>query len=247
MSRRLEGNIALVTGSARGIGLETAHALAREGAQVAIGDLDGGAANRAAKSVGHEALGFQLDVRDEGSVVGVLDAVRRRLGVVQILVANAGISQDGFLHETTLADWQRVLAVNLTGTFLVCKHVVAGLLRIEGGGAIVCHASVSGLVALPTEPAYAASKAGVLGLVRAIAVDYAPRGIRCNAVCPGVVDSPMTKPLWERGLRNELSRRHPLGIGEPADVAALTTFLVSKEARWITGAVFAVDGGYTAL
>lgn len=230
---RLDGRVAVVTGAASGIGRAIAMRLAADGATV-VG-LD-----RVAVP-GTEVRA--CDVTDEAAVAAALADLER----IDVLVPCAGIGLEAGLLETSLEDFNRVLGVNLTGVFLCAKHAVP---RMPAGSSIVLVASMSGVVATDGEPAYCASKAGAIGLARALAVDLAGDGIRVNAVCPGVVDTPMLDELWEErgaGFRAELEAAHPLGrLGTPAEIANVVTFLASPESSFVTGAVWAADGGYTA-
>lgn len=241
MGARLDGKVAVVTGGGSGIGAATVRRLTEDGATVVALDLAADIAERA-----DPALGLACDITDEAAVAEALDLVVTRFGRVDVAVMNAGIALEVPLVEISLEQWNRVIGVNLTGSFLVAKHAVR---RMPAGGALVFHASMSGLVATADEPAYCASKAGVIGLSRAIAVDCAPQGIRSNCVCPGVVDTPMTREQF-RGheeFRDVVERAHPLGrFALPEEIAAATAFLASDDARFVTGTELVVDGGYTA-
>jgi len=238
---RLADRVIVVTGGGSGIGAATVRRLADEGAVTVSLDLD---EQRASAS--DPALGLACDVTDEASVSAALDTVVERYGRLDGAVLNAGIALEVPLIETTLDQWNRVIGVNLTGAFLVAKHAVS---RMTEGGALVFHASMSGLVATVDEPAYCASKAGVIGLSRAIAVDYAKRGIRSNAVCPGVVDTPMTREQFapHPEFRTAVEGMHPAGrFARPAEIAAATAYLLSDDSSFVTGTELVVDGGYTA-
>lgn len=239
---RLAGKRALVTGAARGIGLATARRLAAEGAQVAGLDLDRSEAE----------LALVADVSDEGAVERAFGEAVAAFGGLDIVVANAAtqiVGSDARADQLDLSVWQRTIDVNLTGTFLTAKHAARALLA-SGSGAIVCTASPAGTYGIaPGLDAYSASKAGVYGLVRVLAADYAKDGIRVNGVLPGLTDTPMND-WW----RNDRERRAaavqsvPLGrIATPEEVAAVIVFLASDDASYVTGAMWAVDGGLTAV
>jgi NAD(P)-dependent dehydrogenase (short-subunit alcohol dehydrogenase family) len=238
---RLQGKVCVVTGAASGIGRELVDVFVREGARVAALDRNPSVADGSAQ------LGLVCDVADEGSVQAAFDAVRGELGPVDALATCAGVALECRFEETPLDAWNHVLAVNLTGSFLCAKHAIP---RMEPGGSIVFISSMSALIATADEAAYCASKAGVIGLMRSIAVDCASVPIRSNCICPGVIDTPMNEPMWEeRGaeFRRMVEAGHPLGrLGQPADVAQMAAFLASDDSSFVTGAQFVVDGGYTA-
>ncbi|HEY4919235.1 MAG TPA: glucose 1-dehydrogenase [Xanthobacteraceae bacterium] len=247
---RVQDKVALITGGASGIGFATADLFAREGAKVVIGDIDRIAAERAVVTLGASFLA--LDVTREDDWIAVTDAVVREHGRLDILVNNAGIALSQDFETTTLDDWRRVMAVNLDGVFLGCKHAVR--VMKAGGGAIVNLSSVAGLIGDPRLAAYCASKGGVRLLTKSVALHCARRGygIRCNSVHPSFVETPMLDAMLARARDPEKARAGyaaaaPLGrIAQPNDVAQMILFLASDESAFTTGAEFVVDGGLTA-
>ena len=244
---RFVKNGAFITGGASGIGRATAIRLFQEGANVCIGDVDVEALNRTADELGVNAV--EVDVCSEKSVEVALKTAAQQLGGLDILVNSAGAAMRKAIETTAESDWRSVIGVNLEGTFFCIKHAMQ-YLEASAGGTIVNVASWhGGNATISNFSAYASSKAGVLGLTRSVALECAPRGIRVNAVCPGIIDTPMwRKSLSEFENPSELQRvasqKHPLGhIGEPEDVAAAIAFLASGEAKFITGTTLFVDGG----
>lgn len=233
----LSGRVCVVTGAASGIGRTTVEVCRDQGATVIGLDLAGGSDSIVC-----------CDVTSEDAVESAFSTVASCYGGVDALIACAGAQHQAIATETSLKDWQRMIDVNLTGVFLCAKHAIP---RFRTGGSIVAIASVSGLVATDGEAAYCSSKAGVIGLVRALAVDYANEGIRANAICPGVIDTPMNDVLWrERGaeFRNEVAELHPVGrLGSPREVAEVAAFLASPRSSFVTGATWTVDGGFSAV
>jgi NAD(P)-dependent dehydrogenase (short-subunit alcohol dehydrogenase family) len=254
-SGRISGKRAIITGAGMGIGRATALRFAHEGARVGLVDINRGAVSEVVSLItasGGEALPLIADVTDENQIGGAFDQVVARWGGLDVVVANAGIElvgEDAHAHELTKEVWDRTIAVNLTGIFLTCKHGIRALLA-SGGGSVICTASPTGLFGCaPGYSAYSASKAGVYGLTRVMANDYARHGIRVNAVIPGFTNTPMTKYFMEDDQEREsLLRTIPLGRpGEPEEVAAVMLFLASDEASYVTGAAWASDGGMTAI
>lgn len=250
---RLQNKRVLITGSGAGIGRATALKMAQEGALVAIADLREAAAQETAALVtaaGGQAYAFSVDVAEEGSVAALMTAVDDKLHGLDILVNNAGLVHpgDNGLEDTPLAAWNKTLAVNLTGVFLCAKQALPLLLQ-SGRGAMVNIASVVALVgsAYP-QIAYTAAKGGVLAMTREIAVLYARQGLRCNAVCPGPVDTALARAFFD-SENKWLSRRRymPRGrLGNVEEIANVISFLASDEAAYMNGAAVPVDGGISA-
>jgi len=232
----LAGEVAVVTGAAQGLGAAIADALEAEGAGVARTDLrDAGAA-------------YELDVTDRGSVERALGEIAERLGEPTILVSNAGINRIGPSETLPEERWQEVVEINLTGAFR-CAQAAGTRMLAAGRGSIVNVASISAFVGMPGRAAYCATKAGVVALTRVLAVEWAARGVRVNAVAPGYVGTPMVEQALEAGLlaADELADRTPFGrVASPAEIADAVVFLASPAARYVTGQTLVVDGGYLA-
>ena len=260
---RFEGQVALVTGGASGIGLASAARLLDEGATVVIADIDAAAGARAADEL--QARGIAGAPAPAGRVESVPadvtrgDDVRRLVDHVvaaheriDVLFNNAGIFEPGEVHEVGEVAWDRLLAVDLRSVYLV-SHAVVAVMLAQGGGAVVNNASVAGLVGDTKSAAYCASKGGVALLTKAMALDYAGRGIRVNAICCGEIDTPLfEREAGQLGMsvdayRAMLDEMHPMGrIGRPEEAAAAVAFLASDDASFITGVLLPVDGGYAA-
>ena len=244
---RFEGQVAIVTGGASGIGEAVCRRLAREGAKVVVADYDGAAAQALAATLGEaDAMAFPLDVADAAAVERLVQATRERFGGLHLAVNNAGIG--GPSHPTAdypLADWHRVIDVNLHGVMYSMKYQLPAMLA-GGGGAIVNMASILGSVGRSGSLPYVAAKHALLGMTRTTAIEYATQGIRVNAVGPAFIDTPLLSGL-DPAVRADLVGLHPAGrLGSAEEVAALTCFLLSEEASFITGSYHLVDGGYTA-
>lgn len=241
----LDAKTIFITGAASGIGRATARACLDAGARVAAADLRPAAEIEAALGAGTDALALTLDVSDEPAVCAAVAAAIARFGPIQGLVNCAGINAQGAAHTLDLALWQRALAVHLTGSFLLAKHVLPSMLAAKSG-AIVNVASVYGMTGGQGTTAYNSAKGGVLQLTRSLAADYGAAGIRVNAVSPGYIDTPMTDVLDKLPIKERFIAMHPLGRpGRPEEVASAIVFLLSDAASFITAANLPVDGGFS--
>ena len=242
---QLADQVALITGGARGIGKEMALLFAKEGADLALFDVNAQALEETAgelRALGRRAETFVVDVTNAGVVDEAVSKVLDKLGRIDILLNNAGITQDGLLVRMDEAQWDRVLDINLKGTFL-CTRAVAKVMLKARRGRIVSIASIVGLIGNPGQANYAASKAGIIGMTKAVAKELATRGVTCNAIAPGFIKTEMTERLSD-DAKQRLQALIPMGsLGEPSDVAQAALFLVSDAARYITGHVLVVDGG----
>jgi NAD(P)-dependent dehydrogenase (short-subunit alcohol dehydrogenase family) len=242
--RGLDERVVAISGGASGLGLATAQRLLSEGARVALLDIDG--PERAATQLGERAIGVRLDVADEAEVERAFEAVGAQWGRIDALFNNAGVgSASRPLIETELADLERMLRVNVTGAFLCMRELLRRALAARTPASIVNTASGTATRGAPNLGAYAASKAAVIAMTRTAALEVAPT-IRVNAVLPGPIDTPMTAGM-PASVRERVSARVPAGrFGTAQEVAGLVAWLLSDEAHYVTGALYAIDGGETA-
>jgi NAD(P)-dependent dehydrogenase (short-subunit alcohol dehydrogenase family) len=252
MTHRLTGTVTVITGAASGIGAACAQRFAQEGARIAgidIAKASDDSAWKAAEAAAPDAAFWLGDVRDEAGIETIVEEIVQRFGRIDSLVNAAGVSAGGAVDELDIAEWERVIGINLTGTFLVSKHVVRRM-KQHRAGSIVNLASIEGLEAMEAQAAYNASKGGVVLLTRNMAIDYGHLGIRVNCLCPGLIETPLTQILQMPELaavRQKFVEGHLLRrAGQPEEVASAALFLVSEDASFVSGASLTVDGGYTA-
>ncbi|MCY4385237.1 MAG: SDR family oxidoreductase [Nitrospinae bacterium] len=246
---KLEGHAAVVTGGASGIGLATAHTLADAGAAVVIADLNeeaGAGAAEALKDRGAQAQFVRTDVAEAGDVEALIAAVTERFGSLEILMHFAGVGKEILALETTLAEWNHIIAVNLTGSFLMMQ--AAGAVMVEAGyGRIISMSSVAGLRGGTGRAAYGASKGGVAALTRVMAAEWAPFGVTVNTLAPGPVETALVKRMHDEETRRSYLDRVPVNrYGAPEEVAAAALYLALPESGYINGVTLPVDGGFDA-
>jgi glucose 1-dehydrogenase len=255
---RLEGKIALITGSSTGIGQAIAVRFAREGAHVALNhrplddEPDSGRAKveeaqKAVLAAGSRCMLLEVDVSKEDQVVKMFEEVLGEFGDLHILVNNAGIQRCGPSHETTMMDFDRVIAVNLRGAYLCARRAIQHFLSRPGGGVIINNSSVHQTIPRPRYLSYAISKAGMANFTKTLALEYACRGIRINAIGPGVIDTPLKREAFtDPAVWSELKDRIPMGRpGTPEEIAAVVAFLASDDASYITGQTIYACGGFS--
>ena len=254
MPNRLGDKIAIITGAARGIGAKSAEIFADEGAAVALWDINterGEETTHQIQTAGGTAIFCQCDVTDAAQIAQAVDQVTSAFGPPTVLFNNAGIAVVGELEEISEADWERQYAVNVKSIYLVSRAVIP-LMRTAGGGTIINMASESAYVGFPMHPAYTSSKAAVVHLTRSMAVRYAEDNIRVNSLCPGTINTELYREFLAQqedpeAINREIEAMHPLGIGEPEDIAWAAVYLASDESRYMTGAPMLVEGGILCL
>lgn len=251
---RLPGKIAIITGGASGIGHEASKLFAREGAFVIVADKNEAAAHKVAAEIaeaGGKASAVGVDVAVAEQVRVMIDVAAASHGRIDILVNNAGYGIAGNVLETSIEDWNALMAVNVNGVFFGCKYAIP-VMRKQGGGVIVNTASTVSRVGIPNRAAYVASKGAVAALTRAVALDHVGDKIRCNAVAPGTIESPYFEEIFAKSpdpavLRRSLEARQPMNrLGQPGEIANAMLFLASDESSFCTGTTLFVDGGWTA-
>ena len=248
---RLEGKRAIVTGAGAGIGEAIATRLSSEGARVALADLDEQAAERVAGEIEGKTLVRRIDVTRAAEVEALVRGVLQEWGGLDVMVNNAGIGVAGTTPETSEDDWERLMAVNLKGTFLGMKYAIPAI-RDSGGGSIINISSVAALVGIPDRAAYSATKGGILALTKAAAIDHVSEGVRVNCIAPGTVDTPWISRITAgyddpEEARTRMEARQPHGrFVTPEEIAAMAAYLAADESASCIGACMVVDGGVTA-
>lgn len=247
----LKDKVAIITGAGSGIGRAAALLFAEHGAKVIASDVSD-AVEETAKLSGGDIIAVKADAASEGDVEMLVEAAEQRFGDLHVFFANAGIG-GGFegIFDTSVADWQEVLRVNLIGPFLAVKHAGKVMAESQHGGSIICTASVAGIRSGAGGPAYSASKAGVINLVKVAAQQLATSGVRCNAICPGITETGMTQFIYdkarEKGMESKLGYLNPLRRGAaPSEMAQVALFLASDRSSYVNGQAIAVDGGLSS-
>jgi NAD(P)-dependent dehydrogenase (short-subunit alcohol dehydrogenase family) len=256
MTGKLSGRVAVITGAGSGIGRAAADLFAREGAEVALVDLNAEAAKDATEQItaaGGRALAVGADVADAAQVDLAFGQISGEFGRVDVLYNNAGVNSAGSVVDASDEDWDRCFAVNAKGTFL-CSRAAGRLMVAAGGGSIINQGSVAALVGIANFASYCASKGAVVALTRSMSVDLAPRNVRVNAICPGTVYTPLMEPMLRARGNGDLAAglamttaKYPIGrLGTPEEIAAVALFLASDDSSFLTGSVITADGGMTS-
>ncbi len=250
---RLEHKVAIITGSASGMGQVAAEIFAREGARVVVTDISadtGESTARRIRSSGGQAIFVQANVAREAEVKHLIDATLETFGQIDILYNNAGImpDDDGSVVDLAETTWDRIMDVNLKSTFLCSKYAIPHMVRRQSGSIVNIASFVAFMGCTVPQDAYTASKGGLLALTKSLAIQYGRYGIRCNAICPGPIETPLLRTLWvSEEARNLRLNRIPLGrFGSPEDIVYLALYLASDESSWTTGAWLTVDGGISS-
>ena len=243
---KLDSKVAIITGGASGIGLETAKDFLNEGAKVVIADINENV-REVASELGDidKIVGVVCDVSNEDDVILLIKKAINSFGHIDILVSSAGIRSTLMCHEETMDEWNKVLSVNLTGVFLTNKYAIIEMLKQAHGGSIINISSVLGVVGKPSSYAYSATKSAIINMTRSAALTYARNNIRINVVSPGYVDTPLISEYTDE-MRVSTINRHPVGrLANPMEIAKVITFLASNDSSFITGENIVADGGYT--
>ena len=245
MTGRLAGKVAIVTGAASGIGRACAQLFAAEGARVMCADLNAAGARETAQGIGAAAIASTVDVALEPDVKRMVQETVAAFGKLGVLYANAGIAEATNAIDMTLELWNRMIAINLKGVWLAMRHEL-NVMVAQGGGSIVNTGSIAGLVGLPTSSAYVAAKHGVIGLTKTAAIEYAQQKIRVNAVCPGYIETDMTKEVMTRRGEQIMAMVPYKRMGTAQEIAEMVCWLCSDRASYVSGAAYNVDGGFIA-
>lgn len=249
---RLKGKVAIITGAAGGIGRASALRFAQEGARIVAADIQGQGAEETARIVASDYPGavvaHAVDISRADQVERLISDTVTHFGRLDVIFSNAAIMRDGSVVDLSEADWDALFAVNVKGAFLCGKYGIPAM-RPTGGGSFIITASANSFYAESDTAGYCATKGAVMQLTRAMAIDHGPEGVRVNCICPGWIETPMSQPFLDEnpGGREFAGKIAPMGrIGQPEDVAEVAVFLASDESRFVTGAAYSVDGGWTA-
>jgi NAD(P)-dependent dehydrogenase (short-subunit alcohol dehydrogenase family) len=258
MAGRLNGKVAIITGAGSGIGRAASELFAAEGAKVMCADINDKGAKDTAAKIGASAIATKVDVTVPGDVERMVAETVKAFGKLDVMYANAGIGEAGNAIDMSIEQWNRMIAINLTSVWLSSKYALPEMIK-AGAGSIINQSSLAGLVGIGGIAHYSAAKAGVIGLTRQVAVEYGPKKVRCNAICPGTIFTPLVETVWSKGggvagggadmeeTKKRSALRYPMGrLGELADCANLALFLASDESSWITGYAVPLDGGMSA-